>query len=42
MTASRQVGIQLPAAALEHGTEQPEGWSPLKIKGPSFCKHMAI
>ena len=44
MTASRQVGTQLPAASLEHGTctEQPEGWSPLKIKVPCFCKHMAI
>ena len=39
MTASRQVGTQLPPARTEHGTGQPEGWSPLKIKCPCFCKH---
>ena len=38
MTTSRQVGTQLPASGLEHGTEHPEGWSPLKIRCPCFCK----
>ena len=24
------------------GTEQPEGWSPLMIKCPCFCKHLIV
>ena len=37
------VGVKISShTGLEHDTEQPEGCSPLKIKGPCFCKHWAI